>query len=852
MTKTHAKEYLIEFANSLTDKDWLKCLILEAINTNGNISEDRFNAIYDNLSKNSSLEMPVIQVGSNVSDSISLVSLKHISGINALKDNQTIKFSNNVTILHGMNGAGKSSYFRILNEITGGNQQKDIKSNIYQDTPEPIKVELKYIINNSQEKTINWTGTPRALTPLNKCSVFDSSYLEGFLSVRTVNEALIQPLGLGLFSYIANMIDRLKAKLVEDADKAKRGKPTIDCSGFLDDLKSGYMANSIIGNIRKRVESSYHFSEDDKKRLDGITEDLEKLKLTNSTDKIALLQKTQKGYSTFKNEIESVYQTLTKEIPLADGLLKEFHLKQKANEDAKKRFAIFSSIPESDSKEWKQFIQAGHEYHSKIKDNSVCPYCRQTLDTKESRDLLCAYATYLTDNIESELVKAKKAIEEKILELEKTSVQVTINEDVEKLFESVVLCSVPAKQYIIQTINEFGFIKKKLLEQLKALSKKEDGFQLPVVKPFIDRIDAEIKKQNDELAILSKSPDTKKTEIETLEPQRKLLMEKEAISKQSNALRIWFQQDDLEKKLTSIDRKISTKEITQMANVANDELLTENLKTKFIEELTALGKSNLQVSLTKVKGTKGKQSTQLILTGQNDVRSILSEGEQKAIGLALFIAEIRSSQSQNPIVLDDPVNSLDHQIAGHFAERLLCLDNQIVVFNHNALFLNAFETSKENHVCKSGDSACCNSRGKHIKIYQVQDEGKNAKGVVIDYMQNKAKDRVREANRLLNKSPFNEHLYTASVIRRAVECCIDEVVFKNQCPTKFSTKNSRINWDALKTLVTDNDTIEKLRCIHDRVSGSEIHNGVEAEENPLTVEELRGFVNDIESILNNC
>jgi predicted ATPase len=51
--------------------------------------------------------------------------LEHIQGVNALKQNQTIKFNNSVTILYGLNGAGKSRYFKILNEIVGGNQKKE-------------------------------------------------------------------------------------------------------------------------------------------------------------------------------------------------------------------------------------------------------------------------------------------------------------------------------------------------------------------------------------------------------------------------------------------------------------------------------------------------------------------------------------------------------------------------------------------------------------------------------------------------------------------------------------------------------------------------------------------------------
>jgi hypothetical protein len=56
-------------------------------------------------------------------------------------------------------------------------------------------------------------------------------------------------------------------------------------------------------------------------------------------------------------------------------------------------------------------------------------------------------------------------------------------------------------------------------------------------------------------------------------------------------------------------------------------------------------------------------------------------------------------------------------------------------------------------------------------------------------------------------------------------CAIDEVIFNNQLPTKYSNKNSRIVWAELKKLKNDSNIIDKLKTIHGRVSGGEMHNG---------------------------
>ena len=116
--KTNAKEYLKEFATF--QPDWLKALIYEVIETNGNISDDKKKEIFDSLKDDTALEINEPNISVNDSNKeIYLTSLEHIQGVNALKQNQTIKFHDDVTILYGLNGAGKSSYFKVLNEIVG-------------------------------------------------------------------------------------------------------------------------------------------------------------------------------------------------------------------------------------------------------------------------------------------------------------------------------------------------------------------------------------------------------------------------------------------------------------------------------------------------------------------------------------------------------------------------------------------------------------------------------------------------------------------------------------------------------------------------------------------------------------
>ncbi|MDA3860022.1 MAG: AAA family ATPase, partial [Melioribacteraceae bacterium] len=353
-----------------------------------------------------------------------------------------------------------------------------------------------------------------------------------------------------------------------------------------------------------------------------------------------------------------------------------------------------------------------------------------------------------------------------------------------------------------------------------------------------------------EIDKLSDDNTKKASKIEELEKSLKLLQENESIGKQKENIKNWFDIDETEKRFKNKTSKINTTKITTLSKTAHNVLLTETLKQYFTDELNSLGYKNLNVKIEDAKGGKGTSSTKLTLSKNNDIKAILSEGEQKAVALALFIAEIKIQKSKNPIILDDPVNSLDHKIAGKFAQRLLKIDNQVILFNHNRLFLDAFETSKGNHICKTIASDCNKSKGKHIRVYQVSSEGQNAKGILTNYKSNKAKEHILTAKNLLSKSPFEDELKVASLLRKSVECVIDEVVFNNQLPTKYSNKNSRIAWSELKKLKNDNKIIDNLETIHGRVSGGEMHNGTENEENPIEVGEFNTMISVIENILN--
>lgn len=848
--KSHAKEYLLEFADNQQD-NWLKALIYEVIQTNGAISKERQKEIYLGLKESKEINFIKPELVTRGSDDfIRITKLVHKCGVNAIEKNQVIKFSDDVTILYGMNGTGKSGYFKILNELVGGNQKKEILSNIYLDTKENIDVDISYKKNGGNISTINWTGNTRSLPDLIKCKVFDSSYLSGLLNVRASDIALIEPLGLGLFAYLINLIDQFKQELENTANSERLRKPNIDLENLSDTFQSIFKSHNFNETQKKEIEKLYVFSSEDEDKLKSIEQEIKDLTQINIQDKIKLISNQKKEIEGLNKSFMLKYNHLVKIEQVLKEKLTNYKEKYEAANKAKEQFEVLKRIPSNDTKEWKDFIIAGMQYSKKINDAQiVCPYCLQSLKDNNAIKIIQSYALFLRDSSQQELNKSIADLNSVKTDLEQLFSEIIIPENIIPILSGVGIGDENLKDKIIHLNKTYTETRVKLHEKLtkKQYDQIIEITEATLVVNELSRISLDMQGAIDRF---SEEAFQKKERITILLSQKNELLEKQSISRQKNEINKWFSITLQEKELYKKASSLRTNQLSTLSTMAHNELVTETLIQNFNEELQAIGHQKLSVRIESAGTRKGVSSTKLVLEKNSELTIVFSEGEQKAVALALFIAEMRLQNNANPIILDDPVNSLDHKIAGKFADRLLSLDNQIILFNHNRLFLDAFETAKEHHICKNIDSGCNTTRGKHIIIYDVISQGKNSKGVLRNHKANFGKTHLEEAKHLLSKTPFDEETKVSNLIRLTVECSIDEVVFNRQVPTKYSNKNSRIEWDNLKRINNDGTMIDLLKGIHGRCSGGEMHNGSEKEENPIEVDEFKQMISTLEGILN--
>ncbi|MFT5760844.1 MAG: energy-coupling factor transporter ATP-binding protein EcfA2 [Alteromonadaceae bacterium] len=107
---------------------------------------------------------------------VNLLGLSNVKNVSALVDNKELTFSETVmTAVYGDNGAGKSSYAKILKLacLTRGNVP-DIMTNIFSPSTTTSEATLTIKVGNSTSKTLRWQKEASPNAELKSIRVFDS------------------------------------------------------------------------------------------------------------------------------------------------------------------------------------------------------------------------------------------------------------------------------------------------------------------------------------------------------------------------------------------------------------------------------------------------------------------------------------------------------------------------------------------------------------------------------------------------------------------------------------------------------------------------------------------------------
>ena len=170
------------------------------------------------------------------------------------------------------------------------------------------------------------------------------------------------------------------------------------------------------------------------------------------------------------------------------------------------------------------------------------------------------------------------------------------------------------------------------------------------------------------------------------------LLDRKRLSENLETIRARRQDLELRARLQECVNATKTNAVSLQVNALRKELVTDDLNNRIRNEVEGLDLAHIPL-LINDDSRRGESGFAVTLDAKKKVasRDVLSEGEQRALGLACFLADAGGQPVKHGVIVDDPVSSLDHVRLRRVADRLVreaASGRQVIVFTHNLLFFS--------------------------------------------------------------------------------------------------------------------------------------------------------------------
>jgi len=619
---------------------------------------------------------------------VELRAMKNLQHVNAIAEKQHLPISPiGMTVIYGDNGSGKSGYSRVLKRACRARDQAETihpNANLPADKTSIAKAVFDVVINGAGQEVI-WTNGKTSPPELSSLAIFDSRCARSYLDSE--DDFSYVPYGLDVFEGLAKACRHLKT-LIE----TEHAQSFADLSAFAP-LQGDTVVGKLISSLSAKTTTA---------QIDALatltSEELAKhaelgnsLKENDPKEKAKQLRLRALRVATISANActkgSLINQTIVAKLR---GLSDNYRKSQDAAALAAKQFKEGENLlPGTGGEAWKELFDAARKFaveshpdkvFPELGEDALCPLCQQPLSEGAAR--LLRFEAFIQQEAEktSQVRRAALVAEYKPFEAQ----VLTLNLDDVTYSEIESLDA----QLAIDTRNFEHAIATRQKEIKEAIiSNQWDGIDKALVSPAI-RLQKLADKLNTEAEMLEKASDEKARAI--LQRQFNELDARVKLSQVKKAVVAAVSRLSHQAKLTRCLAAVRTNSISLKASALAEKVVSKELADALNREFKALGVGTLQVTLHS-RSDKGKalHKLKLELPQSRNPCDILSEGEQRAIAIGSFLAEVGLSGGKGGIVFDDPVSSLDHRRRERVAKRLAAeaVHRQVIVFTHEIYFL---------------------------------------------------------------------------------------------------------------------------------------------------------------------
>ena len=387
--------------DELTDKDFSKLVILCKQEAEGKISQ-------------TACSFPVLTFTQCTTGNLRLCSISDIEGINALAPQKPLVFGkDNITIIYGNNGSGKSGYVRLLKHVCGARKAGTLHCDVYKPKPTEQKACVIFELDGIPQ-TYMWLGQGNC-NELNSTVIFDAS--SGNTFVSSEDEVSYEPIILSFLSSLIFTCERVASILDAQIDKTLPKKLNIPIDKKA--TPGGIWYESLSSKTStEEINTHCVFKKSDETEIQTLQQ---RLAEQAPEEKAKLLRKQKQHTDTLIQDAKKFMAQLSDENcqRIIAAKKKAALIKAAADTAAEKAFSS-SELDGIGSDVWKELWKAARNYSTStaykdvtfpnVSDSSLCVLCQQPL-TQEGKKRLISFESFIKGEMQKTANDATKEYE---------------------------------------------------------------------------------------------------------------------------------------------------------------------------------------------------------------------------------------------------------------------------------------------------------------------------------------------------------------------------------------------------------------------------------------------------------
>ncbi|MHC1656225.1 AAA family ATPase [Stenotrophomonas riyadhensis] len=619
-----------------------------------------------------------------------LQELRDLQHVNRFAPGSRIQFNpEGLNIVFGTNGAGKSGYTRVLKRACRARRSAEVLPDAFAESSGTPSAGIVVLDAQGNSILYDWQEGMHSDSRLAMVAVYDSHCGEDYIAQEGSCE--YQPYGIPQLGELTQGMMRLQASIRHEREAIR-----LDVSPFAA-LKGAHSVGKAIDSLSADTDLDHirqlgEFNQEHETRIVEIDQLLTNLDLEpQAKAKDGLATRLEQAASKCRS-IESVSSDR------AVDRLQELHASVLAAVDADRLAQGLLQGEDGDelagtgSDAWKTLFRAAEafsaqvylhdEQHPSTDEGAHCVLCQQPL-AQSARERLERFRTYVASEAATALNTANTALS--------NAVQMVADGSTDVIDEATLadLRELDATTADLIAVHQKAWsARRQWAAQANATENWCCPRTSPAPQPALSAVLAEKAKACRARAVELRAANDE-ARIRSLSDERTFLAAKRGLAAVLPLAEQYVQDARKARRLKSLEDQLQTKALSARITKMSQQYITEELLQAMKAELAWLG-ARSQKPAMKSRTAYGVSMITLTLESANSPPStVLSEGEQRAMGLALFLAEAQLRGDKSTLVFDDPSTSLDHRFRKKMARRLveLAKERQVVVFTHDAVFL---------------------------------------------------------------------------------------------------------------------------------------------------------------------